>query len=81
MSVTFSVRGQRSDLGNPSTYLNACNANAYDLLRWLGLPSLELHGSAAASEVAARCRRRLWDEPRNHDPELPMTDSHAGRSP
>lgn len=50
--------------------LNLCNANAADLLAWLDLPCEELYGQAPAREVAAKCRRRLWDIPRNHDAAL-----------
>lgn len=49
--------------------LNLSNANARDLLQWLDLAPKE-HGVISASELAARCKRRLWDEARNHDPAL-----------
>jgi len=49
--------------------LNCANSNARELLAWLGLPATdELLGEVEASELAARCRRRLWNEDRNHDP-------------
>lgn len=52
--------------------LNLANGNAADLLRWLGLPATsELYGEITASDLAARCRRRLWPETRNEDPEIP----------
>lgn len=47
--------------------INLTNANAAELLRWLGVES-ECHGAIGAKELAARCRRRLWNETRNHDP-------------
>jgi hypothetical protein len=46
--------------------INLCNPNALDLLQWLGLP-IDSYGQAPARDLAARCRRRLWDEPRNRD--------------
>jgi hypothetical protein len=49
--------------------VNLCNTNALDLLQWLALP-VEDYGQVQARELAARCRRRLWDEPRNHDDAL-----------
>jgi hypothetical protein len=39
------------------------------VLRWLGFAA-ELFGQVPARELAARCRGRLWDEERNHDPPL-----------
>lgn len=60
------------------------NANASDLLAWLALP-VEPYGSVSARELAARCRRRLWDVERNHDPERPPLEqgnfSNCGRRP
>jgi hypothetical protein len=67
MSVTFSIEGQRPDYDDPSTFVNLSNVNAADLLEWLALPR-DLWGQIDARELAARCRRRLWDVPRNHDP-------------
>lgn len=32
----------------------------------------DLYGSIKGTELAAKCRRRLWDIPRNHDAEIPM---------
>jgi hypothetical protein len=41
----------------------------HQLLDRLGVSAGEdLVGSIDARELAARCRRRLWDEARNHDP-------------
>jgi hypothetical protein len=56
--------------------VNLCNANAFDLLQWLGLTPASL-GDFPARELAARCRRRLWDEARNHDPALAADDRLA----
>lgn len=39
---------------------------ALELLAWVGLPR-ESFGAHDARDVAARCRRRLWPIPRNHD--------------
>lgn len=46
--------------------INMANGNAADFMRWVGLPSAP-GGEVKASELAALCRRRLWDEARNHD--------------
>lgn len=51
--------------------INISNVNARSVIAWLGLPDDDLCGAVPARELAARCRRRLWDEPRNHDPALP----------
>lgn len=55
------------------TEMNLSNSNAEDFISWLGLEKNQedyLYGKMNAREVAARCRRRLWDEARNHDPAL-----------
>jgi hypothetical protein len=67
MSVTFHIEGQGPDYNDPSSYLNLANDNACELLEWLALPRV-LCGEAEAHALAARCRRRLWDVARNHDP-------------
>jgi hypothetical protein len=46
--------------------INMSNANAGDLLVWVGLPN-EYCGNVSASDLAPILRRRLWDESRNHD--------------
>jgi len=46
--------------------VNLHNQNAGDWLRWVGLVSAP-SGEIKATELAALCRRRLWDEKRNHD--------------
>ena len=48
------------------TKVNLHNQNAGDWLRWVGLVSAP-SGEIKATELAALCRRRLWDEKRNHD--------------
>jgi hypothetical protein len=53
--------------------VNVCETNALDLLQWLGLP-VDAWGQACARDLAARCRRRLWDEARNHDGALSAAD-------
>ena len=50
--------------------LNMANTNAMDWLRWMDLAASSC-GEIKASELAARCRRRLWDESRNDDPAIP----------
>jgi len=49
--------------------LNLCSTRASELLTWIGLRA-EQCGHHSARDLAARCRRRLWDEERNHDPAL-----------
>ena len=53
--------------------LNMANGNAVDWMRWIGLASAPC-GEIKARELAAMCRRRLWNEPRNHDPALDGAD-------
>lgn len=45
--------------------LNLANYNAMDLIQWLGI-SISAN-EIPARDLAAKCRRRLWDEDRNHD--------------
>lgn len=47
-------------------HINLANRNAWDLLSWLGIEP-DYCGVIQARDLAARCRRRLWNEPRNHD--------------
>ena len=63
MSISFWTRDEAEGL-------NLSNANACDLLRWLGYEA-EPVGTLRAGDLAARCRRRLWPEPRNQDPAIP----------
>ena len=70
MSVTFSI-GNRVSTNLDDQWINISNQNAADLLVWLGLPVEHLVGELPARELAALCRRRLWPEPRNLDPEVP----------
>jgi hypothetical protein len=53
--------------------VNMSNANAREWLRWIGLPADDC-GEIGAMELAARCRRRLWDETRNYDPAVEGSD-------
>jgi hypothetical protein len=73
----FTIKGRHFDVENPSSYLNVNNRNAADLLRWLDLPFTEedIYGEISATELAAKCRRRLWPEPRNDDPGLDGSDT------
>lgn len=91
MSITFTIEGRRHGCDDPFACpeccrleLNVSNVNGLDLLDWLGL-SAEYCGEVDASELAARCRRRLWDEPRNLDAGIPASmDGRiilCGRSP
>lgn len=71
MSVDFHVEGEHFDPEAPqdhAVWINLCNANARDLLDWLGIPHQDLCGQIKGTELAAKCQRRLWNEPRNHDP-------------
>ena len=70
MSVTFSI-GERLSTDLEDSWINLANQNAADLLAWLGFPSDDLYGQIPARELAALCRRRLWPEARNADPEVP----------
>ena len=47
--------------------VNMTNPNAKDWLCWIGLAAVDC-GQIKAHDLAARCRRRLWDEQRNYDP-------------
>lgn len=48
--------------------VNMANGNAAEWMRWVGVPSAESCGEMPAKDLAVLCRRRLWDEARNHDP-------------
>ena len=74
MSVTFSI-GDRVSTDLADEWINLSNQNAADLLAWLGIASEYLVGDMPARELAALCRRRLWPEPRNIDPEVPAVFS------
>ena len=83
MSVNFTVAGSHTDFDDPSCYLNLANMNAAELLRWLDIDANDddLFGEISARELAARCRRRLWDVARNYDPEIAArVDSEPGRA-
>jgi hypothetical protein len=80
VSVTFRIEGVPVDYDDRRTFVNFSNLNARDLLEWLGCcigPALI--GTVNARDLAARCRRRLWDEPRNHDPAVLPISSATGR--
>jgi hypothetical protein len=47
--------------------------NAADWMQWVGLKSAPM-GEIKATELAALCRRRLWDEARNHDKGVAFED-------
>jgi len=76
MSVTFCIYDPEANrLVGEDDFVNLANDNARDLLEWLGLnDDPYLTGSHDADDLIARCRRRLWDVPRNHDPELPRVE-------
>jgi hypothetical protein len=52
--------------GYEHTHVCLCKQDAIALLEWLGFAP-NLRGLYPLSEVRARCRRRLWDVPRNYD--------------
>lgn len=49
------------------TDVNMANMNALEWLTWVGLVA-DYGGDIEASKLAVLCRRRLWNEARNHDP-------------
>ena len=69
MSVTFFVEDHEE------LEFTVANSSARDILEWLGLPAEELVGAVPARDLTARCRRRLWDEPRNFDPGKPSIET------
>jgi len=87
MGVTFIVETARGN--QVVTRYTLDDPNARDLLEWLGLDAGEsLSGKMPGRELAARCRRRLWDEPRNRGAGRPAVTvrkpgrcavRHAGR--
>lgn len=56
--------------------INLSNGNACNLLGWIGVTPAD-EGTVPARELVALCRRRLWDEARNHDPALASSESAA----
>lgn len=54
----------------PDTYVQISAPNTADLLRWLWLDPCEF-GFLEATDLAARCKRRLWPLPRNFDAAVP----------
>jgi len=65
MSITFHIAGEPWDEAGERE-LNVSNCNGYALLEWLGITP-DYCGSIKATDLAARCRRRLWPESRNVD--------------
>jgi hypothetical protein len=57
--------------------VNLHNQNAGDWMRWVGLDASKPYGEIKASELAALCRRRLWDEKRNHDDGITFEEYHG----
>jgi hypothetical protein len=80
VSVTFQIEGVAVDYDDHQTFVNFSNLNAINLLSWLGYRlGPHLVGVLDPRDLAARCRRRLWDEARNHDPAIPPVASASGR--
>lgn len=63
----FVARDTDAPFEAADSYLQLDAALAQELLEWLGYGP-ERFGSMPASDLAARCRRRLWPMPRNMDP-------------
>jgi hypothetical protein len=59
----FAVRGSVG-----AVHLELSREDGLDLLEWLGLGRPEF-GAIDVRELLPLCRRRLWPEPRNVDPE------------
>lgn len=69
--IRFMVAGDLDYSENrPETFIQLAEADSNDLLKWLWLPASDF-GYVAASDLAARCRRRLWPLPRNYDAGIP----------
>lgn len=64
------------------TYVQLREVDLPDMLNWLGLDPLNF-GFIEASDLAARCRRRLWPIARNYDPavtnQVRSTATDSGR--
>jgi hypothetical protein len=76
MSVTFHVQHEHPDLDGDN-YLNLADANARDLLRWLGYDPGDLCGHLPAPALARRCQERLRLIVGNIDPARPPTERRA----
>jgi predicted Rdx family selenoprotein len=76
--VRFIVAGdvEYSDL-RPDTFVQLSIENGQAILAWLWFKQ-EDYGYMEASELAARCRRRLWPIPRNFDPATPPKKDRRG---
>jgi len=63
--------------------INLANANARDLLVYLGFLDTEdlLYGSHSVQDLRAKCARKLWDEVRNKDPSIPAWNSKTSKEP
>jgi hypothetical protein len=73
MSVTFHVEHENPDFDGDN-FLNLANANARDLLGWLGYDPNELSGRIPGPQLARRCRERLRLIVGNVDPGRPTTE-------
>jgi hypothetical protein len=63
----------------PETFVELDEENSNDLLHWLGMEP-DNFGCVEASDLAARCRRRLWPMARNVDPEIAPHSERSGGS-
>ena len=76
MTMDFRVEGSDGE------GMNLANDNARSLLEWLGYAGSPWDiGRLPAADVAARCRRRLWPEGRNHDQGAPGSDTKLPGKP
>ena len=76
MSTTFEIFSHGAAPGEGPVEgqggLNLATSHAEELLRWLGYEKAgDFVGELDARDLAARCRRRLWNHPRNQDPARP----------
>ncbi len=75
--IKFIIAGDLDfHLDRPETFMDLSEVDAFALLRWLDLEPAE-YGYLVIQDLKARCRRRLWPEPRNFDPAIPASSEHA----
>jgi hypothetical protein len=76
--ITFRVAGDVDAApDDETTILTLSRSDALDLVAWVGLPRDDW-GALDSTDLAARCRRRLWPEERNFDREHVVRDRRGG---
>jgi hypothetical protein len=76
--ICFMIAGDLEyNTSRPETFVQLGEDDCNDLLKWLGLEPSDF-GCVGASDLAARCRRRLWPMARNNDPGLPERSERCG---